>query len=93
MPPHIHWTLWPSLKIVPPRHMHIKSSLIPLAVESAMRAATHIMNDDLESAEASLANGTSSFHKVRYPLAILPNHKADRTRRRRRFADDVILGN
>ena len=27
-------------------------------------AAGHIMNDDLESAEAGLANGTSSFHKV-----------------------------
>lgn len=29
-----------------------------------MRAATHIMNDDLESAEAGLTNGNSSFHKV-----------------------------
>lgn len=27
-------------------------------------AAAHIMNDDLESAEAGLANGNSSFHKV-----------------------------
>ena len=27
-------------------------------------AATHIMDDDLESAEAGLANGNSSFHKV-----------------------------
>lgn len=27
-------------------------------------AAAHIMNDDLESAEAGLANGISSFHKV-----------------------------
>lgn len=27
-------------------------------------AAAHIMNDDLESAEAGLANGTSAFHKV-----------------------------
>ena len=27
-------------------------------------AAAHIMDDNLESAEAGLANGTSSFHKV-----------------------------
>ena len=27
-------------------------------------AAAHIMNDDLESAEAGLTDGTSSFHKV-----------------------------
>lgn len=27
-------------------------------------AAAHIMNDDLESAEAGLTNGISSFHKV-----------------------------
>ena len=27
-------------------------------------AAAHIMNDDLEGAEAGLANGNSSFHKV-----------------------------
>lgn len=27
-------------------------------------AAKHIMDDDLESAEAGLANGNSSFHKV-----------------------------
>lgn len=29
-----------------------------------MRAVTHIMNDDLEAAEAGLTNGNSSFHKV-----------------------------
>ena len=29
-----------------------------------MRAVTYIMNDDLEGAEAGLANGNSSFHKV-----------------------------
>ena len=29
-------------------------------------AAAHIMDDDLESAEAGLANGNSSFHKVCY---------------------------
>ena len=29
-----------------------------------MRAATYIMNDDLEGAEAGLTNGSSSFHKV-----------------------------
>ena len=29
-----------------------------------MRAATYIMNDDLEGAEAGLTNGNSSFHKV-----------------------------
>ena len=28
-------------------------------------AATHIMNDDLESAEEGLNQGNSSFHKVR----------------------------
>lgn len=27
-------------------------------------AAAHIMDDDLESAEAGLANGNSAFHKV-----------------------------
>jgi hypothetical protein len=30
-----------------------------------MRAVTYIMDDDLEGAEAGLANGTSTFHKVR----------------------------
>lgn len=35
------------------------------AVEAAMRAVTYIMDDDLEGAEAGLANGTSTFHKVR----------------------------
>jgi len=44
-------------------------SLICVPVESAMRAATHIMNDDLESAEAGLANGASSFHKVWIPAS------------------------
>ncbi len=44
-------------------------SLICGPVESAMRAATHIMNDDLESAEAGLANGASSFHKVWIPAS------------------------
>ena len=29
-----------------------------------MRAVTHIMNDDLEAAEAGLTSGNSSFHKV-----------------------------
>ncbi|KAI4269596.1 MAG: hypothetical protein LQ337_007179 [Flavoplaca oasis] len=29
-----------------------------------MRAANHIMNDDLQAAEDGLANGTSSFHKM-----------------------------
>ena len=31
-----------------------------------MRAASYIMDDDLESAEAGLANGNSSFHKVHH---------------------------
>ncbi len=30
-----------------------------------MRAATYIMDDDLQGAEAGLANGNSTFHKVR----------------------------
>ena len=34
-----------------------------------MRAVTHIMNDDLEAAEASLTNGNSSFHKVHSRVA------------------------
>ena len=42
-----------------------------------MRAAGHIMNDDLESAEAGLANGTSSFHKVHYLAYALPDLEAD----------------
>ena len=29
-----------------------------------MRAATYIMDDDLEGAEAGLASGNSAFHKV-----------------------------
>ena len=44
-----------------------------------MRAVTYIMNDDLEGAEAGLANGNSAFHKVWYePLSRLPGHEADR---------------
>ena len=31
-------------------------------------AAAHIMDDDLESAEAGLASGDSSFHKVCYTI-------------------------
>ena len=46
-----------------------------------MRAATHIMNDDLESAEAGLADGVSSFHKVRYLHYVVPDPKADVWRR------------
>ena len=42
-----------------------------------MRAATHIMNDDLESAEAGLTDGVSSFHKVRYLCFLLPDSEAD----------------
>ena len=42
-----------------------------------MRAATHIMNDDLESAEAGLADGASSFHKVCYRRYVLPDLEAD----------------
>ena len=30
-----------------------------------MRAATYIMSDDLEGAEAGLEDGHSAFHKVR----------------------------
>lgn len=36
----------------------------PRALEDALRAATHIMNDDIEMAEAELAKGNSAFHKV-----------------------------
>lgn len=31
-----------------------------------MRAVTYIMDDDLEGAEAGLADGHSTFHKVRH---------------------------
>ncbi|KAK4691270.1 tetratricopeptide repeat protein 39, partial [Lecanoromycetidae sp. Uapishka_2] len=33
-------------------------------LEAAMRAATYIMDDDLEGAEAGLAHGNSTFHKM-----------------------------
>ncbi|MCJ1245033.1 Mitochondrial outer membrane protein iml2 [Trapelia coarctata] len=33
-------------------------------LEQSMKAATHIMNDDLESAEAGLNEGNSSYHKL-----------------------------
>ena len=36
-----------------------------MTVESALRAVTLIMNDDLEGAEEGLKAGSSSFHKVR----------------------------
>lgn len=36
----------------------------PQHLETALRAAAHIMSDDLEGAEAGLANGNSSFHKL-----------------------------
>ncbi|KAL8839100.1 MAG: hypothetical protein Q9170_001882 [Blastenia crenularia] len=36
----------------------------PQNIEASMRAANHIMNDDLQAAEDGLANGTSSFHKL-----------------------------
>lgn len=38
-----------------------------------MRAATYIMADDLEGAEAGLADGHSSFHKVRYSSEKISN--------------------
>jgi hypothetical protein len=34
-------------------------------VDEAMKAATFILNDDVDSAEAGLAKGTSTFHNVR----------------------------
>ena len=46
----------------------ISQTTIPLDKDKADSkpdvAAAHIMDDDLEGAEAGLANGTSSFHKV-----------------------------
>lgn len=36
-------------------------------LQHAMLAAMHIMNDDMESAQKSLAEGSSSFHFVRLP--------------------------
>jgi len=36
-------------------------------VEDAMSSVTYIMNDDLDSAEAHLNKGSSSFHQVRIP--------------------------
>lgn len=73
MLPPIHLMRWPSHKTVP---FHLaqatKTPLKCVIVESAMRAVTHIMNDDLESAEAGLANGASSFHKVPYLFSGCP---------------------
>ena len=43
-----------------------------MEVEAAMRAATYIMSDDLEGAEAGLANGNSTFHKVRMQSTRMP---------------------
>lgn len=43
-----------------------------------LSAATYIMNDDLESAEAGLKDGASSFHKVcDLLLTALPAREAD----------------
>lgn len=49
-------------------------------------AALHIMNDDLESAESGLSQGSSVFHKVcastsyRWPrLEADPSHKGEHT--------------
>ncbi|KAJ9668525.1 Mitochondrial outer membrane protein iml2 [Coniosporium apollinis] len=36
----------------------------PSQIEHAMRAATHIMNDDVETAEAELSKGSSPVHKL-----------------------------
>ncbi|KAI9761405.1 MAG: hypothetical protein M4579_001055 [Chaenotheca gracillima] len=36
----------------------------PQYLEDAMRAVTHIMNEDVEAAEAGLAKGNSAFHKL-----------------------------
>lgn len=47
-----------------------------------MRAAAHIMNDDLESAEAGLADGASSFHKVCRLCYVMPGLEADCRRRK-----------
>jgi hypothetical protein len=33
-------------------------------LDEAMKAATFILNDDVDSAEAGLAKGTSSFHNL-----------------------------
>ena len=54
-------------------HQATENSDYIFAVKSAMRAATHIMNDDLQSAEAGLADGASSFHKVRYSQKASPD--------------------
>lgn len=35
-------------------------------------AATFILNDDVDSAEAGLAKGTSSYHNVRALVILLP---------------------
>ena len=49
-----------------PRFRKFRSLLSSHIVEEALRATEYIMNDDLEGAEAGLAHGTSSFHKVYY---------------------------
>ncbi len=48
------------------------------------------MNDDLESAEAGLANGASSFHKVRMSASSAAWYKADVDSKRRAWADDDL---
>lgn len=34
------------------------------ALQDALRGATYIMDDDVETADRELSKGTSSFHKV-----------------------------
>ncbi|KAL8807443.1 MAG: hypothetical protein Q9223_004337 [Gallowayella weberi] len=36
----------------------------PQNIEASMRAANHVMNDDLQAAEDGLADGNSAFHKL-----------------------------
>ena len=54
-----------------------------------MRAATCIMNDDLEGAETGLGTGNSSFHKVLHKIPHKPILKADWGNSRRILADHI----
>ncbi|KAK4905547.1 Mitochondrial outer membrane protein iml2 [Elasticomyces elasticus] len=42
----------------------------PAALQDAMASAAHIMNDDVERAEAELSKGTSPFHKLGLSTAL-----------------------
>jgi hypothetical protein len=47
------------------------------ALEEALEAAAHIMDDDLELAEEKLNKGNSAFHKVLVPGSMSPNIRSN----------------